>query len=95
MVFSVFSSGGGSGGSQSTCIYVVDIYLNSPDIPLLAELISNANAYKGHVVYTKRMENIPGRDPWPDPFVFPHKFYFNEDGEWFESPFSINGALLL
>ena len=93
MVFSVFSAGG-EGGSRSTCIYVLDIYTNSTDVPLFLELLENADNYKGHVMYIGRLENIIGRDPWPDPFLFPNKFYFNEDGEWFESPFAINGALL-
>lgn len=94
MVFSVYSTGGGSGGSQSTCIYVLEIYNNSPDLPLFIDLIDNADSYKGHVVYLRRLENVIGRDAWPDPFLFPNKFYFNEDGEWFESPFAINGVML-
>ena len=81
------------GGVSATGIYTLEIYPDSSDLPFFEELIFNAIQYKGVVVYLSRLEDVPGKT-WPDPFLFPNKFYFNEDGEWFESPFAINGALL-
>jgi hypothetical protein len=86
------SSGGG--GSQSTGIYVVDVSNTSNDLAFFIDLVDNPSFYKGVVVYVKTLEQVSGREPWPDPFLFPNKFYFNEDGEWFESPFSLNGIIL-
>lgn len=89
-----FNDGDGSGGgSSATGIYTLEIYNNSSDLPFFEELIANPNSYKGVVVYLSRLEEVPGKT-WPDPFLFPNKFYFNEDGEWFESPFSLNGIIL-
>ena len=81
-------------GSNPTGVYVLEVYEESPDLPLFIDLITNACGYKGSIIYLKRLENIPGREPWPDPFLFENKFYFNEDCEWFESPFSLNGVFL-
>lgn len=82
------------GGSQSTGIYIVDVYDTSQDLTFFIDLVDNPSSYKGVVVYVKILEQVSGRDPWPDPFLFPNKFYFNEDGEWYESPFSFNGVIL-
>lgn len=81
------------GGISATGIYTLEIYQNSPDVAFFEELVVNAAQYKGVVVYLSRLEPIEGKT-WPDPFLFPNKFYFNEDGEWFESPFSLNGVIL-
>ena len=90
-----FNNGDGSsgGGISATGIYTLEIYNNSPDVTFFEELVNNPSAYKGVVVYLSRLEEIPNK-VWPDPFLFPNKFYFNEDGEWFESPFSLNGVIL-
>lgn len=90
-----FNNGDGSsgGGVSATGIYTLEVYNNSPDLPFFEELIVNSYSYKGVVIYLSRLEEIPNKT-WPDPFLFPNKFYFNEDGEWFESPFSLNGVIL-
>ena len=94
MPFSINTGDNSGGGSQSTGIYVVDVSDTSDDLAFFIDLVDNPSLYKGVVVYVKTLEQASGRDPWPDPFLFPNKFYFNEDGEWFESPFSLNGIIL-
>lgn len=62
------------------------------DFLLLKTIVEsdNPSQYTGRVIYIKKLVNSYN---WPDPFLFENKFYFNENGEWFESPFSLNGIL--
>lgn len=94
MPFSINTDESSGGGSNSSGIYVLDVSNESNDLAFFIDLVDNPQFYKGVVVYIKILEQVAGRDPWPDPFLFPNKFYFNEDGEWFESPFSLNGVIL-
>jgi len=68
-------------------ISIIDVVATSPDLSLFIDMIDNPKNYKGRIIYIKRLDKIAGKESWPDPFLFPNKFYFNEDGEWFESPF--------
>ena len=70
-------------------IYILDGTDTSTDFPLFNDMIDNANNYRGAVLYLLDI----GPTIRPDPFLWPDKFYFNEGGEWFESPFAI-GRLL-
>jgi len=70
-------------------IYVIDGRDGSIDIPLFEDMIVNPNKYRGNVVYLTGV----GPTPRPDPFLWADKFYFNEGGEWFESPFAIGRML--
>lgn len=79
--------------SSNFFITVVDITATSADLSLFLDMIDNPQNYKGRTLYVKRLDKIAGSGNWPDPFLFPNKFYFNEDGEWFESPF-VKGDIL-
>ena len=68
-------------------ILVIDASDDSEQISLFLDLIENPCKYEGRTVYITAL----GPTPRPDPFVFPRKFYFNENCEWYESPFTING----
>ncbi len=70
-------------------IYVLDGTDNSSDFPLFKDMIDNGNNYRGALLYLLDV----GPTKRPDPFLWADKFYFNEGGEWFESPFAI-GRLL-
>ena len=70
-------------------VYVLDGTDTSTDFPLFKDMMDNANNYRGAVLYLLDV----GPTERPDPFLWPDKFYFNEGGEWFESPFAI-GRLL-
>lgn len=72
-------------------IVVIDTVLPD-DFLLLKTIVESTNPcqYKGRIIYVKTL--VPTY-PWPDPFLFENKFYFNENCEWFESPFSLNGIL--
>lgn len=59
----------------------------SSQIDLFQDMIDNPQNYKGRVIYIKQLQQIEGYAEWPDPFLWENKFYFNENGEWFESPF--------
>lgn len=74
-------------------ITVISITATSPDIDLFVDMIENPQDYKGRALYIKKLEQVAGRGVWPDPFLFEEKFYFNESGEWFESPFVKSGLL--
>jgi len=90
MPISIDTGGGNTGGGNTPSgIFILDIYNNSSDLTFFIDLIDNPQNYKGSVVYIRRLEQVPNRNEWPDPFLFPNKFYFNEDGEWFESPFTL------
>ena len=72
-------------------IIMIDAGTGKPGVNTLLNIINDETcAYKGRVVY---VSNLSSEVPWPDPFLFPNKFYFNEDCQWFESPFSFNGIL--
>lgn len=96
MPFSIDTGAGGNtgGGSIPNGIFVLDVYDNSSDLALFIDLVDNPGNYKGSVIYVRRLEQVENRNEWPDPFLFPNKFYFNEDGEWFESPFSFSGGVI-
>ena len=74
-------------------ISIISIEATSPDLELFIDMVDNPQKYKGKAIYLKKIQQLPGRDPWPDPFLFENKFYFNESGEWFESPFVKSGLL--
>ena len=74
-------------------ITIMSITAASPDLQLFIDMVDNPQNYVGRAIYLKKIEQIAGREPWPDPFIFENKFYFNEDGKWFESPFIKNGLL--
>ena len=69
--------------------YIIDGSDGSEDIPLFEDMINSASNYKGATMYLTGL----GPTPRPDPFLWVDKFYFNEGGEWFESPFAL-GRLL-
>ena len=72
-------------------IVVIDTILPD-DFLLLKSIVESDNPcqYKGRVIYVK---TLVSSYPWPDPFLFENKFYFNENCEWFESPFALNGII--
>lgn len=74
-------------------INVISVTATSPDLELFIDMIANPQDYKGRAIYVKKLDPIAGQDSWPDPFLFEEKFYFNESGEWFESPFVKSGLL--
>lgn len=70
------------------------IYINTAipsDFLLLKTIVESDNPckYKGRIIYIEKLVNTYN---WPDPFLFEDKFYFNENCEWFESPF-LNGVV--
>lgn len=71
----------------------ISITPTSSQIELFQDMINNPQNYKGRVIYIKELQQIQGLGEWPDPFLWENKFYFNEDGEWFESPFVKSGLL--
>ena len=74
-------------------ITVISVTATSPDLELFVDMIENPQDYKGRALYVKKLDQVAGRGAWPDPFLFEEKFYFNESGEWFESPFVKSGLL--
>jgi hypothetical protein len=76
-------------GAAGFGILVIDASDGSAQLDLFLDLIDNPCNYKGRVVYITAL----GPTPRPDPFVFANKFYFNENCEWFESPFAFSGML--
>lgn len=74
-------------------ITIMSITAASPDLSLFIDMVDHPEKYKGRAIYLKKIQQIAGRDPWPDPFLFENKFYFNESGQWFESPF-VKSSLL-
>lgn len=68
-------------------IIIINASDDSPDLYKFIDLIDNPCKYRGRVVYITAL----GPTPRPDPFLFANKFYFNEDCQWFESPFTFNG----
>lgn len=72
-------------------IVIIDTTINE-DFLLLKSIVESSTPcqYKGRVIYVKRLVSTYA---WPDPFLFENKFYFNENCEWFESPFSLNGII--
>lgn len=65
-------------------IMIIDASDDSSDFPIFEDMINNPLSYKGKVVYITDI----GPTERPDPFLWIDKFYFNEGGEWHESPFS-------
>jgi len=56
----------------------------SPEFVELQARINNPNGYKGEIVYIREV----GATLYP-PFDQTKKFYFNENGAWFVSPFEV------
>lgn len=77
----------GSVGDTGYGILIIDASDGSPDLYKFLDLIDNPCNYRGRMVYITAL----GPTPRPDPFVFPQKFYFNENCQWYESPFTLNG----
>lgn len=80
-------------GGTGFGITVIDASNGSADISLFKEMIDSPDRFTGRVIYVNKLENPTNGDPWPDPFLFPNKFYFNEGGEWYESPFALGSML--
>lgn len=74
-------------------ISIISVTATSPDLDLFIDMVDNPQNYKGRTIYIKELQPLGNRPSWPDPFLFENKFYFNENGEWFESPFVKNGLL--
>lgn len=68
-------------------ILIIDASDNSAQLSLFLDLLADPCKYKGRMVYITAL----GPTPRPDPFLFPQKFYFNENCQWYESPFTLNG----
>lgn len=88
-MFRLTTDTGGDSGSLgiNVGITIIDASDTSKDLALFLDMIANPNLYKGRLIYITAI----GPTVRPDPFFFAQKFYFNEDGSWFESPFSFNG----
>lgn len=69
--------------------YIIDARDNSEDYNFFLDLIANPCNYNGKIVYITQI----GPTQHPDPFLFAQKFYFNENCEWFESPFVMSGLI--
>jgi len=68
-------------------ILVIDASDTSSQLNLFLDLINDPCKYRGRMVYITAI----GPTERPDPFLFANKFYFNENCEWFESPFTSGG----
>lgn len=68
-------------------ILIIDASDGSSQLPLFLDLLADPCKYRGRMVYITAL----GPTPRPDPFLFPQKFYFNENCQWYESPFTLNG----
>lgn len=56
---------------------------NSPDLAQFIDYNENPQNYKGCVIYLTALGDYS-----PAPFDIPNKFYYNEDGLWYTSPFA-------
>lgn len=59
---------------------------SSPDATALQDLADNPSSYFGRVIYVSKIS--PENTIYP--FTQPGKFYFNENGTWYPSPFLIS-----
>lgn len=55
---------------------------DSPQLVQFIDYVENPQNYKGCIIYLTALGSYH-----PNPFDLPNKFYYNEDGQWFASPF--------
>ena len=90
------NNGGGASSNTGASltgvgIIVLDAASGTEDFNTLIQIINDKSCqYRGRIIYIKRLS--PDYN-WPDPFLFENKFYFNEDCEWYESPFALGSVL--
>lgn len=62
----------------------------SPDLVKFNNYIQNAQNYNGCIIYITELGTLR-----PEPFTIANKFYYNEDGIWYGSPFIFLGNSLV
>ena len=71
--------------SQSNAFSIINLDGNvSGDRTTLTDYSNNANTYSGRVIYVSNTGSAGSIGP----FIQANKYYFNENGEWFSSPFA-------